>query len=291
MLVFDYDFLFLDEETLGNEKSESVRKSIAIKEQTTLNLSDIFSIRSPWVTMTLRNVRYYSNKRFEVMSPNENWGLEIENIVTLIWNGKDTITYIKGSEYSVELLQFWVFHTFFPLVLEVQRVHRILHVGGVELNGKAVLFSAFSFGGKSTLTEYFLEHNHPILGDDTIAILKEKDAYKAMASYPFYRPYREPETLGKPIQNFVKSPLALHCIYYLEKSDKNADIVISKLQGIEKFKAFHYSSFINFDFLKKEHMAFFADMSESIPIYVITVPWDLDRLDEVYQAILLHNGV
>lgn len=291
MVVFDYNFIFLNEKSLSSHNKDKSKKNIEIIEYSHLQLSEHFFIRSPWVTMTLRNVRYYSNKRFEVMPYNDSWALEIENIVTLVWDGKNTITYCKGLGYTPALLQFWTMHTFFPLILEIQRHHRVLHVGGVQMNGEAILFSALSFGGKSTLTEYFLNKNHTILGDDTIGIMKDNNMYSAIASYPFCRPYRQPETLGNPIVKFADKPLPLKAIYYLEKVEKDACITITELQGVEKFKAFHYSSFVTFDFLKKEHMDFFAHMAKNIPIYSITIPWDLERLEEVYQVILKHNNV
>ena len=64
---------------------------------------------------------------------------------------------------------------------------------------------------------------------------------------------------------------------------------IVELKGIEKFKAFHYSTFIDFDFMKKERFIFFTEMAKHVPVYRINVPWDLERLDEVYDAIVEHS--
>jgi hypothetical protein len=242
--------------------------------------------------MTGRRVRYYSNTPFEKINPLcHTWGMEIEDVVTLIWTSRsDRIEYVKGKYYSDTLLQFWIFHTFFPLVLTLQRKYTILHVGAVEFNQKSLLFSAFSYGGKSTLVEYFLKKGHAILCDDTVAI-NQKNSNTAIASYPFYRPYREPETLGYPIENFVQRPLPLHAMYCLEKALNDADVTICELYGIEKFKALHQSSFVQFDFLKKENFVRIAEMAKVISVYKIQIPWDEKRLEEVYQAIVTHNTV
>ena len=130
-------------------------------------------------------------------------------------------------------------------------------MGSVEIGGKPVVFSAFSFGGKSTMTDYFLQKGHTMLSDDSLAIDKRGNEYYAIASYPFHRPYREFETLGYPVENFATEPKPLHAVYLLEKSEPDAAVEIIELKGIEKFKAFHYSSFIDFSFMKKERFDFF----------------------------------
>jgi hypothetical protein len=38
--------------------------------------------------------------------------------------------------------------------------------------------------------------------------------------------------------------------------------------------------------MKKERFDFFSKMAMEVPVYKVTVPWDLDRLDEVYEAIV-----
>ena len=291
MLIFNRHFFFEDIATLNTRVKEG-DKSINVSVQNDDILASTFTLQSPWVEMTGRRVRYYGTMPFEEMNPLcHTWGLEIEEVVTLIWRSStERIEYIKGKDYSDTLLQFWIFHTFFPLVLTLQRKYTILHVGAVVLHQKALLFSAFSYGGKSTLIDYFLKKGHAILCDDTVAI-HQKKGYTAIASYPFYRPYREPETLGYPIENFVQKPIPLHAMYCLEKTVKDAEVSICELYGAEKFKALHQSSFVQFDFLKKENFVRIAEMAKVISVYKIQIPWDEKRLEEVYQAIVTHNRV
>ena len=248
---------------------------------------DAFSLKTDWVDMSGQRARYYSTVPFEKREEDFSWALEIQDVVTLLWDGKEKkIIYTKGENYAPKRLQFWIFHTFFPIVLELEKKYRILHVGSVEIKGKPVLFSAFSFGGKSTMTDYFIQKGHTMLSDDSVAIDKRGDTYYAIASYPFHRPYRELETLGYPAKNFATEPKPLHAVYLLERSDPDAKVQIVQLKGIEKFKAFHYSSFIDFYFMKKERFDFFSQMAKHVPVYQVKVPWDLERLDEVYGQIV-----
>jgi hypothetical protein len=287
MPIFNHTLLFEDEPLLQEVHIDRQKNMICISEKSAYSLLEKFPLLSDWYLMSGQQVRYYSKVPFEEADQIFSWSLEIQDVLTLIWDAENRkINYIKGKYYTPERLRFWVYHTFFPLVLELQRMYRILHVGAVEIKGKPVLFSAFSFGGKSTLTDYFIKKGHRMLSDDSIAIDKRGDKYYAIASYPFHRPYREPETLGYTVKNFATEPKPLHAVYLLEKSEPNAEVKIVELKGIEKFKAFHYSTFIDFTFMKKERFDFFTEMAKHIPVYQVSIPWDLKKLEEVYQAII-----
>lgn len=289
-VVFNKQFIFCDELSLNQSTTEIV-PSIYVREKPNNIISQIFTYKSSVFKMSKRSVYYHINQK--ISSSNlESLGLEVENVLSLIWQkSSQSIRYIKGKHYSPKLLEFWIYHTFFPIILSLEREYKVLHVGGVTLKEKAVLFSAFSFGGKSTLTAYFLKKGHEILGDDTVAIAKINHIYKAIASYPYYRPYRETETLGDTIENFLQSPIPLQAIYHLKSVDKNANVSIRTLYRNEKFQVLHHTFFIDFDFLKKEYFTFVGNISKEISVYEISIPWDLTRLEEVYQAIITHNRV
>jgi hypothetical protein len=287
MLIFNHAFIFEDEKIFTSPALEN-SKTILVS---SIKILKPFKFQSPWLEMSQRSVRYLSDGNFSQQNC-PRWGLEIQDIRTLSWESKSqSIGYTKGKYFTQRLLEFWIYHTFFPLQLTLARKHSIFHVASILLDDKAILFSAFSFGGKSTLTEYFLKKGHSILGDDTLAIVKEKDAYYALASYPFYRPYRETESLGKKIENFVQKPSLVKSMYSLKSVDKKAKISIKALKGIEKFKVLHHSLFIDFNFLKEKNFHFVTDFAKYIAVYEIEIPWDLERLEEVYQAILTHNQV
>ena len=291
MLVFNRNFIFLDEPILTTSIDNTLKSITVIKNNNVL-LSDTFMLQSSWVEMTRKNVRYYTNIPFEDKLTINFWALEIEDVVTLVWDGKiNTITYIEGVKYTAKLLEFWVLHTFFPLVLELANIYHILHVSAVQIKEKTILFSAYSGGGKSTLTDYFIQKGHVVYGDDTIAINEHKNNYEVIASYPYHRPYREPEVLGYPIVNFGTDVQTLSHIYQLEKSESNVDIQIIELSGVEKFEAIYQSMFVTFENMKKERYLFATKMATYVKVFRVSVPWDMERLEEVYQAILTHNGV
>lgn len=299
-MIFGHHFQFLDEVELQNNyvnyftnrHFEAEYKTIEVVCQKDEEKLDLFSFMSPWFVLSNQNARYRSLQPLVKLDSTSSWGLEIENVMMLIWDVKEKkILYIPFINYTPQRLEFWIFHTFFPIVLEVEKIYHILHVGSVLIEDKAVFFSAFSFGGKSTLTNYFIQKGHTMLSDDSVAIAHNQDySYEVIASYPFHRPYREVETLGIFNKNFSLTPHPLACFYLLEKSDPHAKIEITHLHGIEKFKAFYYSNFINFSFLKKERFDFFTEMSQSVSMYKIKIPWDLERLDEVYEAIITHRA-
>lgn len=294
MLAFNRNIVFLNEPALESSvcgTMTSLDEIEVIKDQA-LNLSALFCLQSPWVSMTGRKVRYYANVPFEKQTSVTSWALEVEDVVTLIWSSNpNTIRYIEGEKFTAKLLEFWVLHTFLPLALELAKVYHILHVSAVEINDDVIAFSAFSGGGKSTLTDYFIQKGHCIYGDDTIAIEEKKGSYSVIASYPFHRPYRQPEVLGYNIPNFATKAKSFSSMYVLDKSTASAKVCIEELTGIEKFEALYQSRFVTFEYMKKERYLFASKMAQKVKVYKIVVPWDLSRLEEVYQAILTHNGV
>jgi len=291
MIIFNYNLIFKDESQFWENRARNDLETIFISEADSFSFSDNFPLTGTWIPISSGQIRYHSSTFFDKADMKFSWALEIKDVVTLIWDAKArNILYIKGNSYTPEQLRYWIFHTFFPIVLELERTYRILHVGSVEIEGKPILFSAFSFGGKSTLTDYFIKQGHPLLSDDSLGIDKRNDGYYTIPSYPFHRPYRELETLGDPVEKFATEPKPLHAVYLLEKSKPDAKVEIHELKGIEKFKAFHYSAFINFDFMKKERFEFFTEMAKYVPVYQINIPWDLQRLSEVYDAIVKHSS-
>jgi len=287
MILFNHNIIFIDEPILHDEIKDNTLSTIEIKEITALPFTVEDKHNIEWIEVSLQQITYYRWESEEDTENSFSWALEVKNRFTLVWNAKKRmIGYLKEENFTAKSLQFWVYHTFLPLIFELEKTYRILHVGAVEIAGMPVAFSAFSFGGKSTLTDYFIQQGHTMLSDDGLAIEKRDTAYYAIASYPFHRPFREPGNLGYPVKNFSTEPKPLHAIYLLEKSESHAEINITELHGIEKFKAFHNSAFVFFDFTKQDRFLFFSEMSNYIPVYKVTVPWDLTRLHEVYTAIV-----
>ena len=197
--------------------------------------------------------------------------------------------YQKLTNYEPKLLEFWILHTILPIVFTLEKRYAILHVGSIEIEGNPIVFTAPSFGGKSTLVDYFIRQGHTLIADDTIGVYKQDGFYNIVPSYPFHRPYRRAETLGCKIKNVSNIPKKFQVIYKLDRCKAREEIKFRELNGIEKFKVFHFSTFINFNYLQKIHFELASDISKSVMVYAISIPWDLNRLAEVYTAIVQHE--
>jgi len=237
-----------------------------------------------------REVFLSSDKNFNENRINQKWMFKVENIVTFIWEkDKNTIFYKLDEKGNEVLLRYWLLHTFLPIYLIIENKYELIHAGGVEIEGKPVLFIAPSFGGKSTLTDYFIQQQHPMVSDDRVALKEEDNQVIAVSSYPYHRPYRKMEDLGVYVENFMKEGKLLHCIYVLESVDAKDEIHFHLLKGIEKFKALQYNFDFNLPLNKASSFKLIGTMASYIPVYKISIPWNLNRLDEVYLAICEHT--
>jgi len=285
-MIFGYTIDFANEPSL-NYIPDTLERTVPIVVRE-LPLPN-FEILTDFMPHSLQKVRYGGHEPFaKSKGKNVEWMMEIDGIVKLVWfPAIRTIGYEKGDDFTPRRLRFWVYHTFLPLLFQMEGIYDILHVGCVEVNNKAVIFMAPSFGGKSTMTDFFLQQGHRLLSDDTLAIEKQEDGtFCAIASWPFHRPYREPEVLGEETENFVTEPLEIAAVYRLERTEEDARVEIAEIKGIEKFRTIHAGTFIPLPFLKDKAFDFHTSFAKAVPVYRIAVPWDLKRLDEVYKAIV-----
>jgi hypothetical protein len=291
MIAFNFNIYFQDALSLDDGLYDSSKEDFRIVKSSDRNTFDSLSIKSPYIPMSGREVSYYAEQRPETCKKSCIWGMDVKDLFSIFWrSGERTIEYIPQKLFTPELLQFWILHTILPIALTLEEYYDILHVGAVEVEGNPILFSAESFGGKSTMTDYFIRQGHTMLSDDSLGLFKEEGEYMVVPSYPFHRPFREPESLGHRITNVTKEPKPLKAVYLLDRAKAKAEIKIEEVKGIEKFEAFHFSSFINFDFQKTHRFKLLTDMAKHVPVYRVTVPWDMERLDEVYRAIITFTG-
>jgi hypothetical protein len=294
-MIHGHNFLFVDQPQLQQEydsfgfhlwKNDGGNK-IEVRE---IGTYEGFQKRSVLVYLSGRGCYYLSNTAPDMIKKEDDWGLEVMDVLTLVWDsGNSRVLYSRGKYFAPRLLQFWIFHTFFPMVLEFQRSFRMLHVGAVEVAGGPILFSAASFGGKSTLTDYFIRQGHALYADDTLPLREEDGHYVVYPSFPYHRPYRQPETLGNRVENFARKPAPIKAIFELKRAMPDAEIEITPALGAEKFKILYHTHFIRFRFMKHERFLQVLKMAKSVPVYNVTVPWDKNRLPEVYRSIVAHT--
>lgn len=237
-----------------------------------------------------RVVSISSDNSFEHLLSNQNIYFHVEDVITFhIKLNTKKIYYKFHKNGNKELLKYWLYHTFLPILFTIENKYYFIHAGAVEIEDEPVLFIANSFGGKSTLTDFFIKKDHTMISDDKVATYIENEKVYSVPSYSYHRPYRKVEDLGCFVNNFAKENKPISKIYNLVKSDKNDTISISEISGIEKFIALRYATDIDLQVNKKSRFEILSKIANKVKVYNIKIPWDLDRLEEVYQAIIKHN--
>lgn len=223
-------------------------------------------------------------------TPGQPWCLEVGEVARFRWSGADDTVYYEMLEQGEQrLLAFWFVHIFLPLHLTLERGYDFLHASAVEVGGRPVLFIAPSTGGKSTLADYFLQRGHPLLSDDKVATFLHDGGYWAAPSHPHHRPWREDEVLGQPVENFVALANPISAIYCLQADEPDAAVRISEVSGFRKFEELLPNYLFSFDYLRARRLAWLAQMAAATPVYYLQRPWSLERMEEVYQAVLNHR--
>lgn len=234
-----------------------------------------------------REVSILSDKPFDNIQKNQTISFIVKDVLvfTSNLNQKEILLY-RDKECTDDLVKYWLYHTFFPILLTFENRYYFLHSAGVEIENKPVFFIADSFGGKSTLTDFFIKKGHTMISDDKVATYEKDEKIYSIPSYSYHRPYRKMEDLGILVENFSKENKSICAIFNLVKVDKDSDISINKIIGIEKFKALKYATDIDLPIHKKSRFKALTNIANKTDIYNITIPWDLNRLEEVYQAII-----
>ena len=77
--------------------------------------------------------------------------------------------------------------------------------------------------------------------------------------------------------------------YVLEPAEAGADIVFEEVSGFGKFDRLMPNYLFHFSFLKPKRLRYLGNMLNQIKVYSVQVPQDLERLNEVYEAVCSHN--
>lgn len=219
----------------------------------------------------------------------QKWAFNIEDLVCFNWEKSSSILYYDlQPNIPFHLLEYWLLHTLLPIYLTIEGKNDLIHAGSVEIDKRAVLFIAPSFGGKSTLTNYFIGQGHPMISDDRVGLQNKNNKIHCTSSYPYHRPYRKMEDLGKKVEKFTSEDKELFCIYLLEGVDAKDNIDFTRLKGIDSFKALQYNFDFNLPLNKARSFELIGKIAAQVPIYKLSIPWDLERLSEVYDKVCQH---
>lgn len=237
-----------------------------------------------------RDLMLYSNREFGPGVSGQPWRFEVKDVVDFYWlSGDSTIYYQLGKEGSNELLAFWFTHIFLPAYFTLEDSYDFIHAGAVEIDDKPVLFIAPSTGGKSTLTDYFLQQGHCLISDDKVATYIKDGRFICVASHPHHRPYRRFEDLGYRVNKLFQQLKPIHAFYALERNDEGSEIIISEIKGFKKFETLLPNYLYSFKYLRAQRLKYLANMLNNIPLYSVKRPWDMQKLGEVHHAIVEHS--
>ncbi|MGW8169143.1 MAG: hypothetical protein ACWGHH_03965 [Sulfurovaceae bacterium] len=239
-----------------------------------------------------RNVYLHSDRLIDSSSNRgQPWCFEVKEIVRFYWqSGDGTIYYELDDKGDVDLLNFWFVHQFLPIYMTLENMYDFIHAGAVEIEGKPILFIAPSMGGKSTLTDYFIKQGHVLVSDDKVPIYIEEGRWMAVGSHPYHRPFRDYEVFGYRAEHFIEEFKPIQAFYVLEKIDAKDNIVIEEIKGVEKFNILLSQYLYTVGFNRAQHMKHVTIMLGTIRIFKIKIPWDMKRLEEVYEAIIRHHN-
>jgi hypothetical protein len=236
-----------------------------------------------------RNVTLATDRTFTKVVPEQTWLFHVENVISFTWQTQSgKISYLFLEEATEDIFRFWLYHLVLPIYFSIAQVYKFLHAGAVEVNGKPILFMAPSHGGKSTLTDYFIQKGHPLITDDKMATFEKDGLYYAVPSHSYHRPFRLEEVLGHLCDNPATDIKPIHAIYILAKDEPDANINIRQLKGIEKFSRLHEGGEMNFSFFTRDYVTYLSGLANKVDVFEINIPHDLERLEEVYKVLKNH---
>ncbi|KYJ86218.1 hypothetical protein [Sulfurovum riftiae] len=290
MIAYNHYIKFIPELENDKKVEGSFDDVVTVRESSLENLPKDLTYEITFFNNQGRDLTHYSDREFARTEKDQLWAFEVKGVVTFIWySGTLNIEYIPHENFTDELLEYWCLHLMLPVFFTIEGKYDFLHAGAVEVAGKPILFMANSFGGKSTMTDFFLKQGHTLVSDDKVGIFSKQGNFFLVPSHPHHRPYRDRETLGYFFKNILNEPKKIHIIYELERTEADALIEITELNGIEKFKSLRFGSEINLYFLKDKRFIFLTDMAKKIPVFKVMVPWNIDRLEEVHNMICSHT--
>ncbi len=236
-----------------------------------------------------RKVYLYSDREFDESEEGQPWCYEVKELVKFYWvSGERIIYYVLDEKGNANLLSFWFIHLLLPLYMTLENMYDFLHAGAVEVEGKPILFIAPSMGGKSTMTDYFIKQRHSLISDDKIPTFIENGNFMAAGSHPYHRPYRKFEELGYHVKSFITGFKPIHAFYALERTESDAEITINEIKGVEKFDILSPNYLYMFSYLKPKRLIYLSQMLNAIKVFRVSVPWDINRLEEVHDVIVEH---
>jgi hypothetical protein len=240
----------------------------------------------PFVSTHGRELLLQTDRPIAASVLGQAWCIEVSEVVRFSWfGGEHAVEYELLANGTPKLLCFWFVHIVLPMYLTLERGYDFIHASAIDIAGRCAVFIAPSTGGKSTLADYFLQCGHPLVSDDKVAIFDREGQYWAVPSHPHHRPYRETEVLGHPVSNFASGAMPIAAFFALEPSEPDSAIELTEVDGFRKFEELSPSYLYDFEHLRARRLQWLAGLARQLPVLRLRRPWNLQRQDEVYQAI------
>lgn len=252
----------------------------------------VFKYETPVAEMHGRTTQLFTNLPFSSSRTLKEryWKINIEGLFSFVWGNASENMFIEyEDELDLTKFSFWLLHTIIPIYLMLKQSSLFLHASAVEVDRKAFLFIAPSYGGKSTLADFFIRQGHFLLSDDKVRLERKDEDYVVHPSYPYRRPYREFETLGKHTEYFSSQPVISGTIYFLNYTEPEDDCSIELIQGLKKFEILQSAYLYEPVSMSKIEMEYLMHLVTNSMVYQVNIPKELTRLDEVYDMIISHT--
>jgi hypothetical protein len=236
-----------------------------------------------------RKVYLYSDRIFGKSENKQPWCYEVKDILRFFWiGGESTIYYQLDPGIDVCLLGFWFIHLLLPFYLTLEHKFNFIHSASIEVDKKTILFIAPSMGGKSTMTNFFINQGHRLTSDDKVATLLKEDCFMAHSSHPYHRPYRNFEDLGNYASSYQTSCNPIHAFYELHKNHSDSNVTIKEVNGVDKFNTIFPNFLYTFPFLKEYRLQYLSKALHIVNMFRVQVPWNLEHLEVVHDSICKH---
>jgi hypothetical protein len=189
-----------------------------------------------------------------------------------------------------------------------------LHASAVVVDGQAVAFMGPVGAGKSTLAALFAAHGCPVITDDVLPLLHRGNAWWVQPGYPRLRLWppslkavnRKPDGLPPVVPGWDKRyldldtafhprPLPLARVYILVDWQP-APHLAPRLERAGPQKALFdlmphtYTNYLLDRVMQAHEFSVLSDLAQSVPVYRVTAPNELDRLPMLRDRILENSA-
>lgn len=243
----------------------------------------------------------------EIRRDGAGWAMHVPDASMFSLEDREFNAWIARDDHQV-LGEIHFLDNALPFALELENTP-FVHASAVEWDGKAIAFSAFAGGGKSSITTSLVLRGAKFLTDDVL-VLERRDAdFLAHPGYPQIRLWDDaagellpadahemihatwPKRRGlvERFGEFAKSPSRLSALFLLDTETKVEAPTLERISGQAAFfrllknlpalAALDYST-------QAIRTKFFGELLASVPVLLLRYPRRYDLLDDVLNVVL-----